>query len=62
MKRRKRTKYMHESNYVADIEVELLEDEDGWSPYLSLQDADRLDDIREALHSRQHRDMRKFSV
>ena len=49
MKKRKRTKYVHEGKYVAEVEIELLEDEDGWSPYLSIQDAYRLDDIREAL-------------
>lgn len=49
MKKRKRTKFIHEGKYVAELEVELLEDNDGWSPYLSLQDAYRLDDVREAL-------------
>lgn len=47
--RRKRTKLVHEGNYVAEVEVELLEEPEGWSPYLSLEDAYRLDDVREAL-------------
>lgn len=49
MKRRKRTKYLHEGRYVAEVEVEVVEDEGGWSPYLSIDDAYRLDDLRDAL-------------
>ena len=49
MTRRKRTKLVHEGSYVAEVEVELLEEPGGWSPYLSLEDAYRLDDVREAL-------------
>ena len=49
MTRRKRTKLVHEGRYVAEVEVELVEEPEGWSPYLSLEDAYRLDDVREAL-------------
>ena len=49
MKRRKKAKYVHEGRYVAEVDVELLEDETGWSPYLSVEDAYKLDDVREAL-------------
>lgn len=49
MKRRRKTKYVHEGRYVAEVEVELLEGDNGWSPYLSVDDANRLDDVREAL-------------
>ncbi|MCH7687287.1 MAG: hypothetical protein IH899_11500 [Planctomycetes bacterium] len=49
MKKKNRTKLVHEGKYVAEVDVELLESEDGWSPYLSLDDAYRLDDVREAL-------------
>jgi hypothetical protein len=49
MKKRSRTKLVHEGKYVAEIEVELLETEDAWSPYLSLEDAYKLDEVREAL-------------
>ncbi len=45
----KRTKIVREGKYVAEVDVELLEDETGWSPYLSLDDAYMLDDVREAL-------------
>ena len=49
MKRRKKTKYVHEGRYVAEVEVELQEDDTGWSPYLSVEDASRLDHVREAI-------------
>lgn len=49
MKQRKRLKYVHEGRYVAKIDVELLEDETSWSPYLSVEDAYKLDDVRDAL-------------
>ncbi len=47
---RKKTKYIHEGKYVAEVDVELLEDDTGWSPYLTVEDACRLDDVRNALH------------
>ena len=49
MNKRKRVKYVHEGRYVAEVDVELLDDETAWSPYLSVEDACMLDDVREAL-------------
>ena len=49
MNTRKRTKYVHEGKYVAEVDIELLEDETEWSPYLSIDDAHRLDEVRSAL-------------
>jgi len=49
MKQRTKLKYVHEGQYVAEVEVTLLEDDTGWSPYLSLEDVYKLDDVREAL-------------
>jgi len=49
MSTRMRTKYVHEGKYVAEVDVELIEDDTGWSPYLTVEDACRLDDVREAL-------------
>ena len=46
---RKKTKYVHEGKYVAEVDVDLLEDDTGWSPYLTVEDACRLDDVRDAL-------------
>lgn len=42
-------KLVHEGAYAAEVEVELIETEDAWSPYLSLEDARKLDTVREAL-------------
>ncbi len=36
-------------NYVAEVDVELIESDNGWSPYLSVEDAYKLDDVREVL-------------
>ena len=49
MSKRHRVKYVHEGRYVAEVDVELLEDEMEWSPYLSVVDAYKLDDVRVAL-------------
>ncbi len=50
MKKVIRTKLIHEGEYAAEVQVELTETEDEWSPYLSVEDAYKLDDVREALH------------
>jgi len=42
-------KLVHEGDYAAEVEVRLIESEEGWSPYLSLEDAEKLDEVREAL-------------
>lgn len=49
MRQRKKTKYVHEGRYVAEVEIKLIEDDTGWSPYLSVEDAYKLDDVRDAL-------------
>jgi hypothetical protein len=49
MRTRHQTKLVHEGQYVAEVEVELIQADAGWSPYLSLEDACKLDDVREAL-------------
>ena len=49
MAQRTKTKYVHEGKYVAEIEVTLIEDDTHWSPYLSMDDAYKLDDVRDAL-------------
>ena len=49
MKQRKKIKYVHEGRYVAEVEVELLEDDTSWSPYLNVEDAYKLDDVRDAI-------------
>jgi hypothetical protein len=49
MSRKPYTKIVHEGDYMAQVDVELIYTEEGWSPYLSLEDAYKLDDVREAL-------------
>lgn len=49
MKKQPRTKLIHEGQYLAEVDVELLVTDDEWSPYLSVEDAYKLDDVREAL-------------
>ena len=46
---RKTVKLIHEGRYAAEVPIELIEDDTGWSPYLSLDDAKRLDAVRLAL-------------
>jgi len=49
MTTRHHTKLVHEGNYAAEVDVALIEDNTGWSPYISLEDAYKLDDVRDAL-------------
>jgi len=49
MTTRRRTKLVHEGDYLAEVDVELIETDSAWSPYLSLDDASKLDDVRDAL-------------
>jgi hypothetical protein len=46
---RRTIKLVHEGKYAAEVPVDLIEDETGWSPYLSIGDATKLDDVRQAL-------------
>jgi len=46
---RKQVKLVQEGEYVAEVEVEIIESDEGWAPYLSLQDARKLDAVRQAL-------------
>jgi hypothetical protein len=49
MSKRLHTKLIHEGQYAAEVEVTLIETEEGWSPYLSLEDTQKLDRVRKAL-------------
>ncbi len=44
-------KLVHEGHYVAEVDVKLIDSGEGWAPYLSLEDAEKLDRVREALRS-----------
>ena len=47
----KKTKYIHVDNFVAEVDVDLIESEptDQWGPYFSLEDAYLLDDVKSLL-------------
>jgi hypothetical protein len=52
MRKRRHKKLVQEGQYVAEVEIELIDTDEGWSPYLSLDDALKLDDVRNALRRR----------
>ncbi len=52
MSTRNHTKLVHEGEYVAEIDVRLIETDSSWSPYLSIDDAYKIDDVRGALRRR----------
>jgi len=43
------TKIVYERSFSAEIPIELIEAEDAWPPYLSVQDATKVDAVRKAL-------------
>lgn len=49
MSEKKKIKLIHEGRYAAEVEVELIDDDTGWAPYLSVSDARKLDAVRSAL-------------
>jgi hypothetical protein len=49
MTRKRHFKLVYAGEYVAEVEVELIYTAGGWSPYLSLSDALKLDEVRELL-------------
>ena len=51
MQKKRYRKLVHEGTYAAEVEVELLHEDDGWAPYISLEDAKKLDAVREALRA-----------
>ena len=42
---------VREGDLVAEVDVNLVDAEGGWAPYLSRDDAYKLDDVREALRA-----------
>ena len=49
MIRKQTTKLIHEGEYAAEVDISLITTDNEWSPYLSLEDAYKLDDVRQAL-------------
>ncbi len=56
MKKRVTKKLIHEGDYVAEVDVKLEFTDDPWSPYLSLDEAKKLDQVRLALQRGDIRD------
>ena len=46
---RLRKEFIHEGKYAAEVPIDLIEDDTAWSPYLSPDDARKLDTVRLAL-------------
>ena len=51
MKSKATKKLVREGDLAAEVEVNLVDAEGGWAPYLSVDDAYKLDDVREALQA-----------
>jgi hypothetical protein len=50
MERQRQTvKLIREGTFLAEVRVTLIEDETAWSPYLSPEEATKLDTVRKAL-------------
>jgi hypothetical protein len=49
MRTRSSVKLIHEGGYAAEVTVELVYDDESWSPTMSLADASKLDTVRLAL-------------
>jgi hypothetical protein len=61
MTRKRILKLIHEGEYIAEVEVELIYTDEGWSPYLSINDAQRLDDVRELLRQGEFESAARFA-
>ncbi|MFH1957306.1 MAG: hypothetical protein ABIJ15_02355 [bacterium] len=61
MTKRHHVKLVREGEYAAEVDVEILDTGDGWSPYLSLEDAQKLDEVRESLREGDLRRATKFA-
>ncbi len=46
---RKAVRFVHADKYAAEVEIELIPDDDAWGPYISKDDAMKLDRVRSAL-------------
>ena len=45
----KTIRFIHADNYAAEVEIDLTPDDDGWGPYISKDDALKLDRVRQFL-------------
>ena len=51
MNKRIHKKLIREGDYIAEVNVQYIYTADDWSPYISLEDANKLDNVREALRA-----------
>jgi hypothetical protein len=51
MSERRAHELVREGKYLAEVEVTLIEEEHEWAPYISLEDAKKLDAVRLALRN-----------
>ncbi|MDQ7063576.1 MAG: hypothetical protein Q9P90_04940 [candidate division KSB1 bacterium] len=51
MIKEQRKKLIQEGQFMAEVEVDILYTDEAWSPYLSLKDAMKLDEVRVALRN-----------
>lgn len=49
MRKRQIKKIIHEGDYIAEVEIELIDTDFDWSPCLSVEDAMKIDEVRDAL-------------
>jgi hypothetical protein len=61
MKKKNRSKLVHEGDFIAEVNVKLIDTGEGWSPYISIEDAYKLDDVRDALRKGDIETASKFS-
>jgi hypothetical protein len=57
---RKSVELVREGKYAAEVPIELIEEEGGWSPYLSIEDARKLEAVRLALRRGDVADAAKY--
>jgi hypothetical protein len=61
MTKRSVTKLVHSGEYIAEVDIEMIYTDDDWSPYLSVDDAMKMDDVREALRRKDFETAKKLS-
>ena len=61
MTKRTVKKLIQVGRYVAEIKVTMLYTDDDWSPYLSVEDALKLDEVRESLRRKDFETAQKLS-
>ncbi|WP_340103738.1 hypothetical protein [Rhodohalobacter sp. 8-1] len=57
---KKKKKYVHAGSYVGELEVKIIHDDHPWAPYLTIEDAKKLDFVKSALKKENLADASKF--